>query len=209
MNKLGSALNDFLIVLSEGFNVLGWYHSRDELDSSIKEQLLDQSRKQHVAFVVGLMENCEAGQRCNFSYILDATPGCERNQILSWKLREDLRFGTPSTKFFSTPIDHRGFGIASLICNDYMEFGDPDKQSLLADLNSLECPHKILCAPACSSGVRLYGRRECWPPDICVAVANGHLGDRSFINGNRFEEQLLQGDPPCEFNRILLSRFVK
>ena len=162
LDRCSSAFTDFLIVLPESFNRPGGYWSEVRPDPSIKCKLIELYQERKVAFVVGLIEDREAGPRCNVAYLLDGAPNGKRDFELTWKFCELESMGTRSPHFCSTPVDHRGFAIAALICNDFIdcpvECINPRKEELahgrkklLADLSRIPSTRKVVCVPACSS----------------------------------------------------------
>jgi hypothetical protein len=174
----------------------------------MKGRLIELSLTWRVSFVVGLNEDRPGKRRCNVAYLIDNTPGNARIEQLSWKHNEPMSEGTPNPYFCVTPIRHRGFGIGTLICNDFMDCLQADRQTLLEHPNWVNSSRKVLCVPAASSGPRLYERRKSeWPDNICVAAANGDDRDWSFVHGGGFHQRFLTDchEYVNPSNEILLS----
>jgi hypothetical protein len=189
LRKLDCDVSGWLIVLPEGFNVVGG-HLKGNPDQSIKRTLLEISESSRIAFVVGLIEADEKDRKFNLSYLLD---GFETQQMLSWKHdpkspKEEVR----NPVCCATPIVHRGLAISAPICSDFSECSPDNQAILIASLKALKQNSEFLCVPAYST---LGSLNAAWENDwkhsgINVAVANGDKRDVSYVRG--------VGIPPCE-----------
>ena len=117
---------------------------------------------------------------------------------------------TPDDSYISVPFYHRGLHIAALICNDFMDCDEDTRTRLLDHENWKGSTRRVLCVPSCSSHQnRLILRAQSWMSEVCVAAANGHCSDRSFIQGEGFKTQMLPGEsvfcPSYADNELMLT----
>jgi hypothetical protein len=109
LKKLDSDVSGWLMVLPEGFNVVGGY-PKGNPDQSIKMTLLEISESSRLAFVVGLIETDEKSRKFNLSCLLD---GFETQHILSRKYDPRSPDEVPNPAFCAAPIVHRGLAISA------------------------------------------------------------------------------------------------
>jgi len=200
---------DTLIVLPEGFNVPGGFYPGNDPDPSVRSALLELSEAQGIAFVAGLIDD---DPRYNSAYLIDAA--CKESiRLLSRKRQQPGQNYISDPQYESEPVLHRGFGIASLICFDFTDCDKHKRPALIDHPAWAECGRRILCVPACSTGrCCLKKAAGNWVQSVCIAAANGEMGDRSFIQGSGFEKMDLEPlRPGFEYlghqnNRILLSK---
>jgi hypothetical protein len=218
LEKVENDIENSLIVLPEGFNVPDGYYGGTGPTPSVRNRLLVLSKNFRVAFVAGLIEEQVAdgaSKGFNSAYLIDAAYRGEF-RLLSQK-RKDCwdRICSDNPNAEVRPVVHRGFGIAALICNDFMQCDEGTRNSLIENVEWSSCAARILCAPSCSTHMNCLSAASAkWEQQFCVAVANGHPNDASFVRGKGFEEKrtgsiLPNGsyDDRCgyQYNEILLS----
>ena len=163
-----------------------------------QEGLATLSGDYRVAFVAGLIEEQRVAPDrpgYNSAYLIDAL--CLQRERLIARKKNDRHstLCTPDESYVSVPFFHRGLHIAALICNDFMECDEERRTRLLDHENWKGSGRKVLCVPSCSSYQnRLIACAKLWISQVCLAAANGHCSDRSFIQGEGFETRLLPGD---------------
>jgi hypothetical protein len=216
-------LEDSLLVLPEGFNVPDGYYGGTGPTPSIKNKLLSLSEERKIAFVAGLIEerpNPNSPLGYNSACLIDAA--CEdKFRLLSQKRTGCFgRIDADNPRFISKPIEHRGFGIAALVCQDFISCDLAARTTLIEHPEWMHCDAKILCVPACSTHKQLKTASEPWAQEVCIAASNGGSEDISFVRGNGFETNEIS--PDCrsgipqdngwrddwgyQYNQILLSR---
>jgi len=198
LKTIEASLERALIVLPEAFNVPDGYYGGTGPTPSIKKMLLALSEQHKVAFVAGLIEEEPAtgySKGFNSCYLIDAE--CANGSVLLCQKRKDcwdrICFANPEGCL--NPVNHRGVGIAALICNDFINCEDATRKALIDDWRWAGCKTKILCAPSCSTsmGVLITADTK-WESQLCVAAANGNEKDLSFIRGKGFLESKLHPD---------------
>jgi predicted amidohydrolase len=199
--ELEDSLENSLIVLPEGFNVLGGYYAPPpvKLDALVSPRLQALSVSRTISFVVGLIEQETGGVKgYNSAYLVDeSTPPL----LLSRK-----RCGRgPHCLYPRCPKDEgvavlrRGIGITALLCDDAGE--TENQKPTLARVESLHSDRNVLCIPACMTITDSLAIAKLWEKSITVVLANGSASFSSVIIHQGCE--LISGHPRNE-NQIKL-----
>ena len=122
-NEDAGSLKSSLLVLPEGFNVVGSYLKGYDHERTILSSLIELSRHFGVAFLVGLMEGGRPPDRLNASYLIDGNV----MSLLACKRCQDRFGGYRPSRVFKART-HRGMWIVSLICIDSWD-GDGNTES--------------------------------------------------------------------------------
>ena len=163
----GGNIENALIVLPEAFNIGGTYYAPEppNVDLSILGELSRLSTDSKCAFVAGLIiaDTPDIFPPHSSAYLIDR---CFQKRITRKEAQDDAEVGrvagrgwsakyTSCPSHESTPIQHRGLAIATLIRNDAQSGTlGPDEvyisrcDRVTSALRGFGCQYKVMCVPA-------------------------------------------------------------
>lgn len=207
IGRLGDALDEYssaqladsLIVLPEVFNLGRPYYPCTPKDSvaivgcpeKVFTDLENLSRKSNIAFVAGLLEAREGGERpYNSTFLIAADIAC--SPILLCRKRDaGADFYEPYGGLsVVNPYECGDVCIAALVCSDYARF----EEELAPAIATSTARRKLLCIPACICNAFTENRVRSFS-GIYVVLANSKSdGTGSFITKATGEKSATFGE---------------